>query len=385
MNGINRQNPFLKRAFLTLQFCILHCAFIISPLRAEDWRTALPGWKYEFPRDHAAHPDFKTEWWYFTGNLRDEENGNEFGYQLTWFRHGIRRKHDPAMSRFVIRDLDFAHFTLSDLRGGAFYFSQKMSRGAFGEAGSSGSDALPGRVAWIDGWQLFLKPDGAWELSATDENRAVKFHLAPTKPPVIHGENGVSQKAEGAGHASCYYSLTRLVTTGEISLQGKTHRVRGESWFDHEWATNQLASEQVGWNWFSLQLADGTELMLYQMRRRAGGVDPNSSGTLVSQNGASTHLDHDAYELMPLALWKSPRTGARYPVRWHLRIPQSQLDLEISTPLQKQELALESLSYWEGAIHAAGTREGRALSGEGYMELTGYNEALSELGGRNGQ
>jgi predicted secreted hydrolase len=385
MNKTRVQKLFPKRALLTSAFHVFYIAFCVSSLHADDWRLALPGWQYEFPRDHAAHPDFKTEWWYFTGNLRDEKSGNEFGYQLTWFRHGIRREHDSALSRFVVRDLDFAHFTLSDLHGGEFYFSQKISRGAFGEAGSSKSDALPGRVAWIDDWQLFLKPDGAWEITGADENRAVKLRLAPIKPPVIHGENGVSQKAEGTGHASCYYSLTRLATTGEISLNGKTYQVSGESWFDHEWATNQLTPGQIGWNWFSLQFDDGTELMLYQMRRRDGGIDPNSSGTLISQNGTTMHLTRNAYELTPLDWWKSSRTGARYPVRWHLRIPQSGLDLDISTPLEKQELALESLSYWEGAIRATGTREGRPLSGHGYMELTGYQEALSGLGGRAGQ
>jgi predicted secreted hydrolase len=358
-------------AFLFLVFALRVCA--------NDWRLALPGWRYKFPRDHGAHPDFKTEWWYFTGNLRDER-GREFGYQLTWFRHGVRREQegDPALSRFVVRDLKFAHFTISDLRDGAFYFSEKKSRGAFGEAGFGD---LPGRLAWIDDWQLSLGSDGSWEIVGADEGRSVRLTLTPVKAPVIHGQDGVSQKAQGTGHASCYYSFTRMATIGEITLPSsqQSHRVTGESWFDHEWATNQLTPNQIGWNWFSIQLSDRTELMIYQMRTRDGGSDPNSSGTFIAQDGAGTHLSREAFMLTPLSWWKSPRTGARYPIRWRLQIPQLALDLEISTPLENQELALDPIVYWEGAIRVAGTRAGQATTGYGYMELTGYKGALAGL------
>lgn len=354
-------------------FFVLSVAFVA---RSAEWQIALPGWRYAFPRDHGAHPSFKTEWWYFTGNLRDER-GAEFGYQVTWFRQGISRAENACgeRSRWIVRDFDFAHFTVSDLRARKFFFSQKVSRGAFGEAGSGAA----GKIAWIGDWQLFLRDDGAWELRAKEGNRALHLTLTPAKPPAIHGENGVSAKASGAGHASCYYSQTRLAAAGEIVLGNESHRVTGDSWFDHEWATNQLTPEQAGWNWFSLQFSDNTELMLYQMRTRDGGVDPASSGTFIAADGAATHLAREAFQLTPLAWWKSAKTGARYPVKWKLRIPSLGLEVEIATPLENQELALEPIAYWEGAVRAAGTRAGGRVEARGYMELTGYSGALRGL------
>lgn len=346
-------------------------------MRGADWQLALPGWHYEFPRDHGAHPAFKTEWWYFTGNLRDER-GAEFGFQLTWFRQGISRAENPGgpqLSRWIVRDLDFAHFTLSDLGARQFFFSQKISRGAFGEAGSGAA----GRIAWIDGWELFLKENGAWELRAAEDGRALRLTLTPQKPPAIHGENGVSAKAAGAGHASHYYSQTRLAAAGEITLGGETRRVTGESWFDHEWATNQLTAEQAGWDWFSLQLSDGTELMLYQLRKRDGGVDAASSGTFIAADGGTAHLPDGAFRLTPLAWWKSLKTGTRYPVRWRVEVPRLALTLEVSTPMEKQELSLTPITYWEGAVRAEGQRAGKPVNARGYMELTGYGGALRGL------
>jgi predicted secreted hydrolase len=193
---------------------------------------------------------------------------------------------------------------------------------------------------------------------------------------VIHGNGGISQKATGEGRASHYYSFTRLKTTGRLEIDGKAHEVSGSSWFDHEWATNQLAAEQVGWNWFSIQLSDSTELMLYQMRTRDGGADRNSSGTFVTTNGEPSHLTHEAYRLTPLSYWKSSQTGANYPVSWHVEIPSLRIDLKVETPLAKQELVIKPISYWEGAIKVRGTRGGLQIGGQGYMELTGYAAPL---------
>lgn len=338
-----------------------------------EWQIAQPGWSYEFPRDHRAHPDFKTEWWYFTGNLRDAQ-GHEFGFQLTFFRQGVRQEVQVDESKFLVRDFKFAHFAISDLAGRKFFFTQKISRGAFGEAGFG-----PERLAWIDGWQLLETKEGAFEITASSEGRALHLGLATARPAVIHGENGVSQKAAGAGHASQYYSFTRMATDGELTVPGGSKQVTGETWFDHEWATNQLTPEQAGWNWFSVQFADGTELMLYQMRLRNGGLDPDSSGTFVARDGGSTHLRNEDFKLTPLAWWTSPQTKARYPIRWRLQIASQQMDCEISTPLENQELALSGIAYWEGAIRVSGRRAGAPLAGRGYMELTGYNGALSSL------
>jgi len=331
------------------------------------WSSAQPGWNYQFPRDFGPHPDFKTEWWYFTGNLRSSD-GHEFGYELTFFRQGISRN-PPAGSRFIVRDLRFAHFTISDLSGGKFYFQEKTSRGAFGEAGFGDGS----RLAWIDGWELQRQNDGTFTLHAVAEKMALTLQLETQKPPVIHGENGVSIKASGAGHASCYFSLTRLKTDGTLVLNGRSFSVTGQSWFDREWASNQLSPNQIGWNWFCLQLDDHTELMLYQMRRRDGSPDPASSGTFVDSGGRTIHLRAGDLRLIPLKKWND------YPIDWQVRIPLLGLDVKVTTPLPDQELALGTINYWEGATRIEGTRNGHPLRGVGYLELTGYRGALVDL------
>ena len=358
-----------------LLFFVFFVYFVV-PMSAADWRVALPGWQYEFPRDHRIHADFKTEWWYFTGRLTDEKGGI-FGYQLTFFRQGLRPPADRAgeTSRFIVDDLKFAHFAVSDIGAQRFHFQQKLSRGAFAEAGFG----VENNLAWIDDWSLELQPDGTLTLRARSDKAALELRLASTKPWIIHGENGVSQKAEGEGRASHYFSGTRLATTGTLSLGGGSLRVSGESWLDREWATNQLTAEQVGWNWFSIQLDDGSELMLYQMRTRAGGLDPNSSGTFVARDGSTQHLRREDYELTPLQSWTSKETGGRYPVAWQLTVPKLGMQLHIETPLAAQELVLKPIAYWEGLIEVNGTRAGAKVRGHGYMEMTGYAGALVGL------
>jgi predicted secreted hydrolase len=344
-------------------------------LSAAEWRAALPGWKYEFPRDHRRHPDFKTEWWYFTGRLTDE-NGAVFGYQLTFFRQGLvpPAQRGQSTSRFVVDDLKFAHFAVSDIGDQRFHFEQKLTRGAFGEAGFGDE-----RLAWIEDWSLELRPDGGFRLRARSGSVALELELANTKPWVIHGENGVSQKATGEGRASHYYSATRLAARGTLTVNGKARPVRGENWLDREWASNQLTAEQVGWDWFSIQFDDGTELMLYQLRTRDGGFDPNSSATFVGRDGVARHLRRADYELKPLKEWTSKETGGKYPIAWELVIPSLKLQARITTPLATQELVLKPVAYWEGLVDIEGTRDGNNVRGHGYMELTGYAGALVGL------
>ncbi|MDQ6765531.1 MAG: carotenoid 1,2-hydratase [Verrucomicrobiota bacterium] len=343
---------------------------------AADWRVAEPDWRYEFPRDHHAHGEFKTEWWYFTGNLSNAA-GRRFGYQLTFFRQGIRPpgERDPQLSRFIVDDLKFAHFTVTDVAGKRFRFEQKTSRGAFGEAGFDDGN----RLAWIDTWTLELDAAGAFRLRADAPEASIDLQLSPVKPPAIHGESGLSQKAAGAGHASHYYSLTRLASVGNLLAGKETFEVTGESWFDHEWATNQLAADQSGWDWLSVHFADGTELMLYQMRLETGAADPSSSGTFIAADGATTHLPKSAFTMSPTEFWKSEVTGAKYPIGWRISVPGRSLECTVRAALRNQELALTPLAYWEGAVEIEGTRAGRALKGRGYLELTGYAGALREL------
>ncbi len=340
------------------------------------WEEAVPGWSYQFPRDHHAHQDFKTEWWYFTGNLTNKQ-GQRIGYELTFFRQGIRppNERSATKSRLVIDDLKFAHFTVTDAAGQGFLFYDKTSRGSFGEAGFDQGD----RLAWIDHWTLRRADDGSFDLSAAAADAEIQLHLVPQKAPVVHGTEGISRKAEGTGHASYYYSITRLATSGRVRVRKEVFAVKGESWFDHEWATNQLAAGQAGWNWVSAQFDEGSELMLYQMRLTNGAIDPISSGTLVRADGSSLSLTSRDFKMTPLSFWQSAATQAKYPIAWRVEVPRERLDLEIRPVLENQELVLPPLTYWEGAFEVKGARAGKPLRGHGYLELTGYASPLQGL------
>jgi predicted secreted hydrolase len=340
------------------------------------WQLALPGWNYAFPRDHGSHPDFKTEWWYFTGNLHAKD-GREFGYQLTFFRQGVIPPSQPveAKSRFVTRDIKFAHFAISDITRSKFYFGQDLSRGAFGEAGFDDGN----RLAWIGDCSLAIKPDGSFQLVGRDGEKSLDLNLRSAKSPAIHGEKGVSQKADGEGRASHYYSLTRLETSGTIQIGDASFAVTGLSWFDHEWATNQLAKNQVGWDWFSLQFDDGSELMLFQLRAKDGARDHWSGGSWIAADGRVTRIANEDFTLEPSEAWKSDATGGAYPLRWRIRIASQSLDIDVTARMKDQELRLNPIAYWEGAVMAEGKRKGSAIRGSGYLEMTGYSGAITGL------
>ncbi|MCX6970602.1 MAG: carotenoid 1,2-hydratase [Verrucomicrobia bacterium] len=353
---------FVRRVFLVFML-----AAFCGRLNA-DWKPALPGWRYAFPADHGNHPGFKTEWWYFTGNLHSSD-GKDFGYQLTFFRQGVREPGAPAAtSRFVVSDVKFAHFAVAEISGGKFHHFQRLARGAFGEAGFDEGK----RLAWIRDWTCERTGDNGFRLAAKEEGIAVELDLASARPPIVHGRNGVSQKAEGEGRASHYYSLTRLETTGRVTIDGKVHDVSGTSWFDHEWASNQLAAHQKGWDWFSLQLNDGTELMLFQIRTDDDKQDPHSAGTFVFEDGSDLQIGQAGFSLEPTAWWRSETTGANYPVEWRLSVRAIDLELEIKPRLRRQELDAKPFTYWEGAVEAAGTRNSKPVEAVGYLEMTGY-------------
>lgn len=342
----------------------------------EGWALALPGYQITLPRDHFPHYQFRTEWWYFTGNVKTVD-GRAFGYQLTFFRHGYRPPGaGPAVtSRFVMNDVKFAHFAVTDVSAGKFHFDSRISRGAYGEAGFGQSQKL----AWIDDWDLEF--DGNFQLRAEAKDYAIALDLASEKPVVVQGADGLSQKADGPGHASYYYSIPRLKTSGTIKIGAEKFQVEGSSWFDREWATNQLTPEQSGWNWFAIQLSDGSDLMLYQMRLKKGGIDAHSNGKWIAADGATVDLATGEFQLSPQKYWVSPASKANYPVAWKLAIPRQQLDLEITPAVEDQELNL-SVVYWEGCIRLKGQRAGKAVEGVGYMELTGYHGDAPGLTGR---
>lgn len=335
------------------------------------YRAALPGYRYEFPRDFFAHPDFQTEWWYTTGNIKTSD-GRPFGYELTFFRQGVNREASQG-SAWAVHDLYLAHLALSDLNGGHFYCSQRLNRAGPGIAGAY---QQTGKV-WNGNWSVVWDKNGTQRLSAGSEDFQLSFTLKSEKPPIIHGEDGVSQKAEGVGRASHYFSQTRLVTSGTIDLKGKRNEVSGLSWMDHEFFSQQLSQEQSGWNWFSIQLEDKTELMLFILRRRDGSVDAHSAGTYVDSAGNSSHLRAVDFSLAPTgATWKSPSTGAAYPIEWNVAVPKLGLVLLAKTKLAEQEVIAGTKlapSYWEGAMDFSGSRGSSAIHGTGYLEMTGYD------------
>lgn len=354
---------------------IVAAALAVTP-DAASWREAAAGFTFEFPRDHASHPEFKIEWWYYTGNV-ETQAGRRFGYQVTFFRVGI----DPAPanpSRWAVRDLFMTHLAVSDPTGGRYRYDERLSRGGPGLAGA----AADRYHVWNEDWTATIDDRGRHVIRAANRDAGVELVLDEGKPPAINGVDGISQKGAQAGNASHYYSLTRMPTRGTIVLEGERFEVAGESWMDHEFGTSFLEPEQQGWDWFALQLADGRDLMLYQLRRSDGSRDPRSSGTIVDQQGRTRHLTASDFTLAASEGHTfRARSGAIYPIRWNVAIPSEQLALVVTTPLEHQELSTEGagISYWEGLVDVAGTSRGTAVSGRGYLEMTGYRGSLGRV------
>ena len=350
--------------------------FAADPL--QEFRPAAPGYEYVFPRDHGSHDDFRTEWWYYTGHLT-AKNGRPFGYQLTFFRRGIPRDQVKTLpSHWSVTQLYLAHFAVSDLAGERFHYAEHISRAGLGKAGAE-RDRLH---TWIDQWSAEspVADPLTQKLRAATGNIGIQLTLSPDKPLTVHGNAGISRKGSASGQASHYYSFTRLATAGTLSIGAEQFDVTGTSWMDHEFGSADLDENLMGWDWFSVQFDDGTDLMLYRLRRTDGSADPASSGTLVDRDGRTLHLTVKDFTMEPTAFWTSPKTGARYPQRWHMVIPSMNLSLDIAPRLADQELTTSrstQVTYWEGAVQVIGTSQGRPLRGQGYMELTGYAERIS--------
>lgn len=332
------------------------------------WNRADKVRQFGFPRDHGPHPDFKTEWWYFTGNLQSAD-GRDFGYQLTFFRIGLKPGKAEDASAWRANQIYMAHFALTDVQDKRFHYFERFARDANQLAGAR---AEPFAV-WLEEWRISGGDDGflPLRLNAGQDAVAVALTLDSGKPPVLQGDQGLSRKSAAPGGASYYYSLTRMPTRGEIRVGEKTYQVTGNSWLDREWSTSALGLDQVGWDWFALQLSDGRELMYYRLRNKDGGADPHSAGVLVDPQGNVTRLDNNDVQLQVLDHWSSPDTGTRYPVHWRLTLPDYDIDLEIRPRLLQQELNV-SVRYWEGAVAVMGQADGKEIGGSGYLELAGY-------------
>lgn len=363
----------LIMSFLAVDLCR---AIEASP-PATPFQLATAGYRFNFPRDHGSHPTYRTEWWYYTGHLHTKE-GRSFGFELVFFRRAVPPEEIKTLpSKWSISQLYLAHFAVTDITGKRFHFSEKLSREGLGKAGADESRL---RV-WIDDWRVEASTESSapHSLVAHDGTHALSLTLQPVKPLVTHGVDGISRKGKGVGQASHYYSFTRLATTGSLTIDGEQFNVSGISWMDREFGSADLGDDQAGWDWFSIQLDDDYELMLYRMRRKDGSSDPASSGTVVSTDARTRHLTVTDFQIESSATWTSAASKATYPSRWRLNVPSLDLVLDVTPLLADQEFRtsrLAQFTYWEGAVAVSGTKQGRPVKGQGYVELTGYAERV---------
>lgn len=340
---------------------------------SSGYARAIDPYDWQFPADFGAHPDFQTEWWYYTGNLADE-NGRRFGFQFTIFRRAISPDTVKSESEWRTGQVYLAYFTVSDIEGGQFHHAQRFSRGG---AGLAGATVEPRYQVWLENWSVQAQDDEASQTTITADagDFAVNLSLRQTKPPALQGDNGLSPKSGEVGNASYYYSLTRLLTDGTITLDGQTYAVSGTTWKDHEFSTSALGSKAQGWDWFGLQLDDDRELMLGQIRLQGGGTEPAFGGLLVNADGSTRYLKYDDFTITSTATWTSPHTGATYPAGWDITVNTGESDplhIRLTPLLADQELTGGGTDYWEGAVQISGDQ-----TGYGYAELTGYVQAMA--------
>lgn len=324
--------------------------------------------EFLFPADHGPHGEYRTEWWYFTGNVNAGEE-RRFGYQLTFFRFRPRVEEQTGSSRWRTDHFYMAHFALTDISNEKIHTFERFSRSAAGLAGATTSNLH----VWLDDWSAAATSGKTFPLRirAREDRIALGLNLEQGKAVVLHGEDGVSVKNDEPGNASYYYSYTRMPTRGRISVAGDTYAVSGNSWMDREWSSSALGVEQLGWDWFALQLSNDHELMYYRFRRTDKAVDRFSYGAIVLPDGRMYKLGFEQVELDILDTWQSPGSGVIYPSAWRLRVPEHGLDLRVRPALADQELDL-SFRYWEGAVELKGTFGESGVNGHGYVELAGY-------------
>ena len=323
-----------------------------------------------FPRDHASHDQFRSEWWYFTGNL-DAADGRHFGFELTFFRVALEPVGaEPRASAWATKQVWMAHFAVTDVHGRRFLSAERFARGALGLAGAT---APPFRV-WVEDWSVAGDADARnaeLALRAKDERFSVALTLEAVAPIAAHGEHGLDVKGPEPGNASFYYSFPRLAARGSVEVDGMSADVAGAAWMDREWSTSALSAGVLGWAWFGIQLSDGRELMFYRLRQSDGTANRYSGGSLIERDGTVTRLRVDDVETEPLAYWTSQRTHVNYPLAWRIAIPSQALALTVEPYLEEQEID-RTVRYWEGAVRVAGTAGGAQIDGQGYLELAGY-------------
>jgi predicted secreted hydrolase len=335
-----------------------------------------------WPDDHGPHDDYLLEWWYYTGNVQDE-SGRPFGYQLTVFRRAVAPPDGAGASLLDglgFRQVYFAHFALSDIAEEKHYAFERFSRGA---GGLAGAQSRPFR-AWVEGWTIDQVPGsapidaaGAVRLQASQDDIALDLTLTPNKPLVLQADRGLSPKSADPTNASYYYSFTRLGTFGRIRIGEREFTVTGSSWMDHEWSTSLLDENAEGWDWLALQLDDGRDLLVAQVRHKSRRPEDAflALAALVEPDGAPRQLQRDAVTFEPLEFWESADTKARYPIRWRVAALDAKLELDVRARFADQEAQLATV-YYEGAVSAAGSLDGRDVRGVGYLEMTGYSTSI---------
>ena len=360
-----------RSILLVAMLASLAAQYISSATRAADYLQATRPREWSFPRDHGRHFGFRTEWWYFTGNLRDSA-GREFGYQITFFRTAFAPQPTTRPSPWAMTDVYFAHAAISDLHGRKFVFKDCLERGRPNLAWASDKTL---DVVLID-WSAALQGDIIHLRAINSKDFAIDLTCIGGRGPILQGPGGVNLKGRQPGQASYYYSMTRLQTAGSLSLNGQTWQVTGLSWMDHEFSSNALAADQSGWDWMGLQLSDGSDLMIYRIRSKAGAGADYLSGTRITPDGTPHYLSAAELSIDGSDPWTSPASGGVYPQRWRLRcagLPE----LWVTSAMPGQELVTSSstkVTYFEGVAHV--TDPSGRLLGEGYLEMTGYAKSL---------
>ena len=340
----------------------------------KKFEKAIDPREFTFPHDHGPHKAFKTEWWYYTGNLEDEDS-NEFGYQITIFRNGLEPEKDspkPKNNKWQSKQVYMAHFAISDIDNKKFYSFEKYSRDSVALAGAK---AEPHQV-WLKNWSIksFDNKEGETFpvlITAKEKDIELQLELDPVKPITLQGLNGLSQKTQGLGNASYYYSISKLASVGNIKIKDKTYKVKGYSWLDREWSTSSLGDNLVGWDWFALQLSNDIEIMYYRLRDGEGGSDPHSSGVIIDSEGQSHSFSYKDIKLKEKGYFHSSYSDAKYPINWSMEIPKIDLNINIKSNLKDQEHR-NQYPYYEGSVSINGKFADKKIAGKGYMELVGY-------------
>lgn len=316
-----------------------------------------------FPQDHYDHPNFRNEWWYFTGNLKDI-NQQEFGYQFTIFR--FDNNEGNSISSWSASDIYLGHLAISDINNSEYIHKEIFFRKS--DLGFAGSDIDNNKI-WISNWTIEFDGNDV-HLYARQDEIILDLILNSSSTPILHGNKGYSKKGADRSNASYYYSVTDYETTGEIVIDKSVYEVTGNSWYDHEWSSGVLPKNVIGWDWFSITFSDSSQLMMYQLRNTEGLPTDFSAGTFIDKNNKVTSLKEDQFKLSPIKYWESEVTKIDYPLEWEIKIAELDISIRIIPKINKQEFN-STITYWEGAIDILS--ENNSLLGEGYMELTGYN------------